>query len=249
MGEVKGAFVYYGASGFPSLGVKGMEYFHWQHYFTTGIGLVDEQHHHLVNILNHLGEMVQRQGEREEDIEYLFSALAAYAVYHFREEEELMQERQIDYRHFQEHSRQHALFLQEVTYLRQDGTRGIREAATILLTFLSKWLVYHILGTDQVMAKQVNLLAIGYSAEQAFFAASESRDPATSALLEALNGLFQQLSERNRELYELNQRLAQLLDKRTQELSEANMRLEEGVMDVLPNNPQPATPWYTEQEE
>ncbi|MDN3683447.1 hypothetical protein QW180_01760 [Vibrio sinaloensis] len=46
-------------------------------------------------------------------------------------------------------------------------------------------------------------------------------------MLKALNGLFEQVSERNKELLELNQCLEDKVQERTKQLSQANKQLEE----------------------
>ncbi|MBF0183539.1 MAG: hemerythrin family protein [Magnetococcales bacterium] len=227
-----------------------MESFHWDSYFNTGLIMVDEQHKHLVNILNYFGELVQRpEGASEEDIESVFAALAAYAVYHFREEENLMVCAQIDSRHQLSHAAEHADFLQEVTRMRADSVGDPREAALFLLKFLTQWLVYHILGSDQMMAMQIDAMSSGATAEEAYLTAQKSRDPATSALLQAIHGLFHQLAERNRILFAMNRQLYTLVDQRSQELSEAYQRLEEMPMSEPPHLSPDATPWYAVQEE
>ncbi|MBF0095931.1 MAG: hemerythrin family protein [Magnetococcales bacterium] len=223
-----------------------MESFRWDSYFMTGIAIVDVQHQHLVNMVNHFGELVQQQeGATEEDINNLLEALAAYAVHHFREEEDLMADKQVDRRHLTQHCGEHSNFLQEVIRMKEGMAGNRREVAVSLLKFLTHWLVYHILGSDQLMAMQVAAIHTGSTAEEAYEAVQKSLDPATAALLEAINSLFQQLSERNKELFELNQLLQARIIKRNQELVEANQRIDEMSLGFSPSSPSSDTmPWY-----
>ena len=216
-----------------------MESFRWDNCFITGLAEVDEQHHHLVDVINRFGDLLtQREGATAEDIEQVFGELAAYAEYHFREEEEMMVEAGVDPRHTTYHREIHASFLQEVTRMHAGMTADNHDAASSLLKFLTHWLAYHILGSDQVLAKQIAAIAAGTSAEDAYLVDQNDGDPATATLLHALNGLFHQVSERNRALYELNQTLEARVAERTQELSEANQRLEDMAMtDVLTGLP------------
>ncbi len=58
----------------------------------------------------------------------------------------------------------------------------------------------------------------------------EKLDNATEPLLAALNGLFEQVGERNQELRELNQSLEAKVADRTRSLAQANERLEQLAM-------------------
>jgi hemerythrin len=113
-----------------------------------------------------------------------------------------------------------------------------QETATGLLKFLIYWLAFHILGTDQSMARQVVALQEGQTAASAYLAELAMKGSATEPLVAALQGLFQQVSERNRALQELNQTLEAKVQERTQALTEANHRLEQlALTDVLTGLP------------
>lgn len=216
-----------------------MESFAWGEYFITGLTEVDRQHHHLVDVINRYGDLLMRpDGALAADTEAVFGELAAYADYHFREEEQLMERRQIDPRHIARHRQEHASFLQDVTRMHGVMSFANRSNAESLLMFLTHWLAYHILGSDQVMARQIAAIEAGKSPREAYESDAVHQDAATAALLHALNGLFHQVSERNRALFELNQTLEAKVAERTRELSEANQRLEDMAMtDVLTGLP------------
>ena len=215
-----------------------MESFHWNKCFETGLQTVDQQHRGLVDLINRFGEMlVQADGASTGEIDTLFDQLAAYAQYHFRDEEELMQRFGLDRRFVERHKKSHADFVHDLTLLHQraDGRQGTAEA---LLKFLTYWLAYHILGSDQSMAKQVAAIQAGQTPEQAFQAEADIKEGATDPLLNALNGLFQQVSERNRELQELNRNLEIKVAERTRALSDTNQLLEQlALTDVLTGLP------------
>lgn len=205
-----------------------MKSFQWTPNFVTGLVEVDEQHRRLVDLINRFGDVIMcADGVRMTDLEAVFSELADYAIYHFSEEESMMHEMGLDTRHIETHRKAHKSFLDEVTQLHGGISANNLHAAKSLLQFLTHWLAYHILGCDQFMAKQIASIKLGLRPEDAYAADVPTSNPATDTLLTALNGLFQQVSERNRELQELNRTLEARVAERTQALSEANQRLGE----------------------
>ncbi len=216
-----------------------MESFHWDKHFVTGLAEVDDQHHHLVDVINQFGELLTRQEEAVfDDIEKVFGELAAYAKYHFTEEESLMVKVGIDPRHLAHHQHEHINFLQEVTQMHAGISPENTDKAKPLLKFLIYWLAYHILGSDQAMAKQIVAIQSGQTAVAAYLAEERMKEGAVEPLLHALNGLFRQVSERNRELLQLNQTLEARVAERTNELAIANRQMEEiALTDVLTGLP------------
>ena len=219
-----------------------MDSFRWDSCFVTGLHGVDEQHRKLVDLINRFGTLVmQAHGTTAHDMERVFGELADYAEFHFRDEEEMMARRQIDPRFFELHRHEHATFLRDLAQMHTGMSNGAGDEASSMLRFLTNWLAYHILGTDQVMARLMTAVATGEPVQEAYLAAQKIRDPATATLLHALNALnalFHQVSDRNRALLDLNQTLEARVAERTGELSDANQRLENMAMtDVLTGLP------------
>ncbi len=216
-----------------------MKSFRWDPCFVTGLPTVDEQHHYLVDLINQFGELLmQAQGVTPDAIEQLFLALKSYTQYHFAEEEALMVQANMPPQHLTAHKEEHAQFLQDVTHMHAGLSGDDRDAATALLNFLTNWLAYHILGSDQLMASLMKAAEEGMSADQAYKAFQKNKDPATATLLQAMSRLVTQVSERSRALFELNQTLEARVAERTLALSQMNERLENMAMtDVLTNLP------------
>ncbi|MFP4161274.1 MAG: GGDEF domain-containing protein [Ectothiorhodospira sp.] len=216
-----------------------MRAFQWNENFVTGLSAVDDQHHHLVELINQLGRLMGGNRIHRKDLETLYQQLVDYADYHFREEEGLMQSTGLDDRHVKAHQEVHRGFLDEVTRLHASLEQGTPQAGRHLLDYLSHWLAFHVLGQDQNMARQIQAIRKGATPEAAFEAEERESHASTGPLLEALSGLFALVSERNRQLVQLNQSLEGRVTARTRELTEANRRLEvlsrTDVLTGLPN--------------
>ena len=215
-----------------------MKSFHWGTHFVTGLTEVDEQHQHLVDIINQFSSMLAENVIHVEDVDRLYNQLADYAVYHFQEEEKLMTEVKVDALHMNDHIDVHKGFLDDVTSIYSSISMDNLDQVRTFLKFLIHWLAYHILGDDQDMARQIKAVQAGMSPHEAYEKLKQERDSATAPLLEALNGLFEQVSIRNKELKQLNESLEEKVALRTKELSEANLHLEEmSLTDVLTGLP------------
>ncbi len=203
-----------------------MSLFNWNEDFETGLPAIDAQHRHLVDLLNRFGDHISRDDPSPEEVSSVLSDLADYAVYHFREEEALMGAQGVDDRHRIPHEGEHASFIREVSARIEGFDIDDPLSADRLIKYLVCWLVYHILGSDQYMARQIAAIRDGSSASQAFGSAERKKEKSVDTLLEAMHGLFEQVSHRNRELEELNRTLESKVIDRTRALTEANEKLE-----------------------
>ncbi len=216
-----------------------MESFLWNEGFLTEIDDVDQQHHHLVDVINRLGHLLASNDAPSPGVlNQVFHELTEYTHYHFNEEEALMQAAHLDERHQAPHIQAHRQFIIEVSQLHAAITPDNRETSEQMMKFLVSWLAYHILGTDKSMARQLTAIASGIAPAAAFDAEQHEQIATTEPLLNALHGLFQQVSARNRELSELNNTLELRVAERTQALAEANAQLRiTALTDVLTGLP------------
>lgn len=202
-----------------------MQAFIWDQRFDTGIATVDAQHKHLVDVVNQLGQMLEAGDDPDsEALQSLFHDLAQYAHRHFSDEERLMAETGVDNRHLQNHAMHHRQFVDQVVSL-WNARASLSRPAETLHAFLTSWLSVHILGEDQVMARQIAAVRAGQSAEEAFATQSRTQDPATAILLEAMERLYGVVSEQNQNLASINQSLENRIAERTAELWAANQTL------------------------
>ncbi len=215
-----------------------MEPFRWDERYETGLADIDQQHHHLVGLLNELGRRIADNGVEADGLEALFQELTAYAQYHFIEEERLMATHRVDRRHADLHANAHSGFLVEVNSMKAVISPENADDLKQLLSFLIHWLVYHILGQDMNLAAQIRNIESGMTPQEAYAAGEKAHDSVTEPLVGALSEMFMLVSARNRELYELNQTLEAKVKQRTRELSAVNEQLEEmALTDTLTGLP------------
>ncbi len=203
-----------------------MKSFQWDKHFETGLDEVDEQHLYLVGFVNQYGALLSENTVSIEDVRKALFELTRYSEFHFREEEQLMREVGIAEEHLNEHIQVHRSFMLEINSMQAFISDNDQKPAVLLLEFLIHWLAYHILGIDQVMARQMRAIEAGLSPQEAYEQEKRDRDSAIEPLLNALNGLFQQVSQRNKELVRLNQSLEDKVEERTRQLNRANKQLQ-----------------------
>lgn len=190
--------------------------FNWTAAFETGLPEVDSQHQRLVEMINQITAQ-ETEGGAVTDGPRILDALTEYAAQHFSEEEQLMAEHGLAAEFVDAHVAQHRTFVSELTALRADGESDRRQLRS-LQHFLSSWLAFHILGTDQAMAAQIRLLAEGADPTTAFKRARMERSgAAVQPLLDALSGLYRVLWGRKKALEAtVAERTAQLEGERNQ---------------------------------
>ena len=203
-----------------------MESFKWGPHFITDIPEVDEQHYKLVQMLNRYGEALADNLLDRDFLDQIFKELADYAQVHFKSEETLMFARELDPRHIKDHINNHASFVTDISFMAEQVGEGDLKGYRQLLDFLIYWLAYHILGIDQVMARQIDMVNKGSKPEEAYEAEVLENNRSNEPLVDALSGLFSLISRRNRELVELNKTLESRVQERTRDLLDANRELE-----------------------
>ena len=202
--------------------------FTWSEAFLTHQPVVDQQHQQLVALINRLGALAM-SGEPIEPkmLDVSLDAIVEYTQVHFNEEESLMVAASIAPQHLNHHRDEHQAFIHEVMTMRQCSDLVASARIFDLVEYLVQWLVYHMLGCDQGMARQLRAIADGQSPTQAFQEEQQGVHACIEPLLTALNGMFQKLSKRNSELHQLNRDLELGVQERTQELALANAQLQQ----------------------
>jgi len=112
------------------------------------------------------------------------------------------------------------------------------ETINQLLDFLCHWLTFHILGTDQNIARQIKSIQSGTTPSDAYEQEVMQSNVTIKPLLETVNELLSQSTAKNIDLVKLNRSLEAKVLERTKALSEANLHLEEiSLTDVLTKLP------------
>ncbi|MEW5789082.1 MAG: bacteriohemerythrin [Pseudomonadota bacterium] len=204
-----------------------MTFMVWNDYLVTGIDIVDQQHRGLVDMLNQAAPVLAQSSDKAlADAGPLLDALVNYAVTHFNTEEALMARLAMEPRARDHHHASHARFGQTVGAMVQDFTRGGGVTGDRLLSFLGSWLVLHIMGEDQAMARQIKALESGQPPGEAFLQArGGDLNPEPAALSHAMVDIYSVLTRQNRELLVVNQDL----DASRLVIQQHNAHLEEQV--------------------
>jgi hemerythrin-like metal-binding protein/PAS domain S-box-containing protein len=198
----------------------------WNTYFETGIAEIDAQHRHLVELVNQAAPRLAHAKERiPEGISHFFNELFGYAAEHFVTEERLMRAHAIDQRHLENHIQSHQGFVRQVQEMADAYLAGNGVSGRGILSFTANWLVFHILGEDQAMARQLRRIESGVAPDEAFEAnGGGDTNPAQAALIHSLVDLYSLLSEQNQELAQHRDHLEGLVTERVQELHQASIK-------------------------
>ncbi|HEY6896065.1 MAG TPA: bacteriohemerythrin [Rhodocyclaceae bacterium] len=202
----------------------------WNDYLATGVDIIDQQHRGLMDLVNETSAKLNSSaGLSPEEIQSLLSYLLDYAAVHFSTEEALMALGGLDSRHTERHHETHARFVQQVS----DMIAGLKHGSTLsgeqLVAFLGNWLIYHILGEDRAMARQLRAHAgVPAAAEEAL---TEPADPAQAAATKSLANLYAILAQQNQQLLATErerrssqEQLTETIAERSDELNASEQR-------------------------
>lgn len=184
--------------------------FVWDRQFETGIPEIDLQHRNLVQLINLLGQILAAETDAEAFVKSLFGVfdeLTEYVDYHFKCEEELMGRVCHIEAHEEVHKHAHAEFVSKISEARIAANENPAEVTASTLTYLSKWLMTHIVGTDMRMAKKILAIQSGVPEIEAELQANRYMNNATDALLSAMNRLYENMARRTQDLLEVKRKL------------------------------------------
>lgn len=192
--------------------MQGSDIFVWDSQFETGLPELDRQHRHLVDLVNSLAKMLSTEtGPIEDALLSIFDELADYVTFHFGYEEMLMSTVAASASD-KAHKQAHEDFKARLEESRHEVATAPFEVTGHLLTFLSRWLMFHIIGTDRRLAKKILAVKSGASDKEAELKADEAMVNSGEILLSAMNRLYDSLAARTNELLEAKRRLRSEID-------------------------------------
>ena len=117
----------------------------WDQTYSVGIELIDNQHKKLFEHLNSYYESILA-GKDKDVINNILGDVINYAVYHFAEEEKVMNS--IEKVDFSSHFQEHKNFCSKVSEIKEKVSSG-KEISYELFNFMKEWIHTHILLVDQ----------------------------------------------------------------------------------------------------
>lgn len=149
--------------------------FQWSERYEIGQPIVDSEHRELFAMVSRIGEDIAKDEESTGELEDALDALFEYARKHFHDEEQLMAEQGVDPRHLKLQQMEHQSFFYDIERLRSlTADEPIEQRYEKLLQFVTNWLIFHTLRTDQQLGIQLKAMAKGSSAAAAYDQAEQA---------------------------------------------------------------------------
>jgi len=127
----------------------------WQEGLSVGYATIDGHHKKLVRIVEELRLILGLpEVQYRLKIGKMLKQLSDYTVYHFNEEERVMQK--YDYPQLSEHAKIHAGFVAKLQDALPLIAKGEKQVAIDMYGFLSDWLIEHIAVEDHKWAQFIH---------------------------------------------------------------------------------------------
>ena len=123
----------------------------WNDTYLLGIPMIDNQHKKFFVILDNLVTLNQKQEKSE--IHTVINELQNYVIYHFQTEEDLMVKSHSP--NIDLHIMEHELFRKKVEEFHHSYYNNNAELLNEMISFMRKWLLIHISGTDAEYADSI----------------------------------------------------------------------------------------------
>jgi methyl-accepting chemotaxis protein/hemerythrin len=118
----------------------------WTDDLSVGVGIIDEQHKGLVDLINELNAAM-RQRRSDSVLVGVLERLKQYTVKHFATEEEFFDK--FGYPDTASHKKAHHDLVEKVLAFEAELKSGRAKVTMEIMRFLKDWLVGHIMGTDK----------------------------------------------------------------------------------------------------
>lgn len=133
--------------------------FEWKDEYSCNIKEVDDQHKKLFSLISKLYDYVNASDEHDyyDDIVKIVTELRDYTVYHFDNEEKLMERYEYDIFSLAVHKKQHKLFVDKISAIKaEDIDLNQKKILTDLTFFMADWIENHILKVDTLYKSYLN---------------------------------------------------------------------------------------------
>ncbi|MCL4538230.1 MAG: bacteriohemerythrin [Bacteroidetes bacterium] len=118
----------------------------WNQDYSVNVSQMDEQHRHLISMINRLYESISN-GIGDEAVKPVLDELLDYTAYHFISEEKLLEKH--GYYGLRQQKKEHETLTWRVLDLRSRYEAGDEVKPMEMLGFLTDWLKNHLLGSDK----------------------------------------------------------------------------------------------------
>lgn len=126
-----------------------MHYISWDDNKSIGIEEIDNDHRHLIGLINDFGR-ARDEGQSVEVLSELLTKLKAYSLEHFEREESYMIK--TGFKNFYEHQEQHLMFIKKITEFEKEHQYDKAFVAIKIMPFMMDWLINHIMTSDKQLA-------------------------------------------------------------------------------------------------
>lgn len=123
--------------------------FEWKDSYNCGVKRIDDEHKRLFEIGESVYELIINENHVDYfgDVLNLIEDLKEYTVYHFEDEERIMQ--LYDYPEYKSQKIAHDAFINRIESLNlEELDEDIQKSVLKLLDFIYEWISEHILGMD-----------------------------------------------------------------------------------------------------
>ncbi|MES9940731.1 MAG: bacteriohemerythrin [Candidatus Thiodiazotropha sp. 6PLUC2] len=131
--------------------IAGLQAIEWKEAITTGIDVIDNEHHYLLEILQEINEKLLVD-DSDLLLEQAIKNLLCYALMHFETEEALMQRYSYAAAYpdeAQDHIIQHRKFSHRIVTVHDQLREGQKISRIEIVGFLNNWLQDHVFDRDK----------------------------------------------------------------------------------------------------
>jgi len=118
----------------------------WNENFSTGCDEIDQQHKHMMRLINDAGKVIQNGGDYAK-VEPIINELVDYTQDHFSTEEQLLEKNQCP--DLESHRKSHQHLISELTSWQEKAQTSPTAKLKELMVFLRLWFPGHILSVDK----------------------------------------------------------------------------------------------------